>query len=139
MLLTKLFNCLKGIITNTPRYIHTLETHSRLGLEMVRIRNGKPLAHKLFVSKGWYLFAEVCSRNLSLNAEFAVWQYMYTNPGYLNVKNMLPKPSVVEIINSNSHKNRKWKCDWWSDTNAAKRKKRFPKYLEKYRNFGLSS
>ena len=74
MLLTKLFNCLKGIITNIPCYIHTLETHSRLGLEMVRIRNGEPLVHKLSVSKGWYLFAEICSRNLSFNAEFAVWQ-----------------------------------------------------------------
>ena len=74
MLFTKLFNCLKGAITKIPRYIHTLKTHYRLGLEMVRIRNGKSLAHKLSVSEGWYLFAEVCSRNLSLNAEFAVWQ-----------------------------------------------------------------
>ena len=74
MLFTKLFNCLKGLITNTPRYIHTLETHYRLELEMVRIRIGKSLAHKLSVSEGWYLFAEVNSRKLSLNVEFAVWQ-----------------------------------------------------------------
>ena len=74
MLFTKLFNCLKGVIIKIPRYIHTLETHYRLGLEMVRIRNGNSLANKLSVSEGWYLFAEVCSGNLSLNVEFAVWQ-----------------------------------------------------------------
>ena len=34
-----------------------------------------------------------------------------TNPNYLNVEKMLPTPSVVEITNSNSHKNRKGKCD----------------------------
>ena len=74
MLFTGLFNYLKGVITKTHRYIHILEIHYRLGLEMVRIRNGKSLAHKLSVSEGWYLFAEVCSQSLSLNAEFTVWQ-----------------------------------------------------------------
>ena len=74
MLFTKLFNSLKGVITKTSRYMHTLETHYRLGLEMVRIKNSKSLEHKLSISEGRYLFAEVCSWNLSLNAEFAVWQ-----------------------------------------------------------------
>ena len=62
-----------------------------------------------------------------------------TNPGYLNVENMLSTPSVVEMTNSNSHKNRKKKCDWRSEANAARSKKFFPKYLEKYCNFGLIS
>ena len=71
---------------------------------MVRIRNSKPLVHKLSVLEGWYLFAEVffpefefecgvCSFSVDAN----------TNPGYLNVENMLPTPSVVEITHSNSH------------------------------------
>ena len=33
MLFIKLFDCLKGGINNTLHYIHTLETHYRLGLE----------------------------------------------------------------------------------------------------------
>ena len=64
MLFTKLLNCLKGGISDTPQYIHTLENHYRLGLELVRIRNGKVSARKLSVSEGWYLFTEVCSRDL---------------------------------------------------------------------------
>ena len=43
-----------------------------------------------------------------------------TNPGYLIVENMLSSPLLVELTNSNSHKNLKGKCDWWSETNAAK-------------------
>ena len=54
------------------------------------------------VSVCWGLFVEFefecgdCSLAVDVN----------TNPGYLNVENMLPTPSVVEITNSNSHKNR---------------------------------
>ena len=47
---------------------------------MVTIRNAEPLAHKLSVSDGWYLFAEVCSRNfqkLALDEN--------TNLGYLEI------------------------------------------------------
>ena len=110
MLFTNLFNCLKGVITNT-RYIHTLETHSRLGLEMVRIRNGIGCINYPFQKGGISLLkfvpgiqfeCGVCSLVVDVN----------TNPGYLNVENMLPTPLVVEIRNSNSHKNRTGKCDW---------------------------
>ena len=79
MLFTKLHNCLKGGISNTLHYIHTLETHYRQGLKMVRIRNGNVLARKLSVSEGWYLFAEVFSRNLQFGFR---WKYQSRLFGY---------------------------------------------------------
>ena len=45
---------------------------------MIRIRNGKLLAHNLSFSEGWYLFAEFCSRNLQFGPR---WKY---RSGYLN-------------------------------------------------------
>ena len=74
---------------------------------MVRIRNGLGRINDLFQKGGISLLkfvpriqfeCGVCSLAVDVN----------TNPGYLNVENM----SVVEIANSNSHKNRKGKCDW---------------------------
>ena len=78
---------------------------------MVRIRNGLGRINDLFQKGGISLLkfvpriqfeCGVCSLAVDVN----------TNPGYLNVENMLPTPSVIEITSSNSHKNLKGKCDW---------------------------
>ena len=76
------------------------------------------MARKLSLSEGWYLFAEVCSRNLALGGN--------TNPGYLDVEKMLSTWSVVEMTRSKPQKNRGEKCEWLSDANAAKRETFFP-------------
>ena len=65
---------------------------------MVRIRNGKVLAHKLSVSEGWYLFAEVCSRNYQFGTRWK-WQSRL-----FGCRKHVVYTLVVEMTNSNPHR-----------------------------------
>ena len=49
-----------------------------------------------------------------------------TNPGYLDVENILSTPSVVEMTKKQTTQDRKGKSDLWSERNAAKRENLFP-------------
>ena len=65
---------------------------------MVRIRNGKVLAHKLSVSEGWYLFTEVYSRNLQFGTRCKHQSQLF------ECRKRVVYTSFVEMTNSNSHK-----------------------------------
>ena len=76
---------------------------------MVRIRNGKVLARKLSISEGWYLFAEVFSRNLQFGI---TWKYESRLFGC--------RKRCLHIVRWNYKRqpiqNRKGKCNLWSET-----------------------
>ena len=63
--------------------------------------------------------SEICSLELDGN----------TNPDYLDVEDVLSTPSAVEMTSNNPHKNQKGKCEWWSETIAAKSKNLFQNIL----------
>ena len=65
---------------------------------MVRIRNGKVSVHKLYISEGWYLFAEVCSWNLQFGTR---WKYQSQLFG---CGKQVVYILFVEMTNSNPHR-----------------------------------
>ena len=112
-------------ISNTPRYVHTLETHYRYGVKMARIRNGKVLARKLSTSEGWNLFAEVFSRNLQFGI---TWKY---ESRLFGCRNMLSTHRLLKWQTStHTESQREMRLVKWDNT--AKRENLFPTIL---RNF----
>ena len=73
---------------------------------MVRIRNGKVLLLKLSVSEGWYLFTEVCSRNLQFGT---TWKYQSRLFG---CRKHVVYTAFVEMTNSIPHRIAKGNATW---------------------------